>query len=424
MAIPLMLALSCLAALASTAMAAEDEGRTRMAVAPSEPDPFANAPSVLHAPELERRAIAGILRPVPIVVDLPIDLARRARRVLLHYRLWGEPDWTTLELRLIGMRHSGAIPCLEISTITGKLRYYIRVHDDDGMVIATGASRASPYEVAIRHDKELSAHSARAARCPDPADCPRGLPGCPSEAVVAVACHSDSDCEGGMTCGFEGYCEATERRAHSISLGVEQAFGVVLRSGVCHISAQEQRGETCIREDGEQYLGTPVLTSVPPGFATGPTRLQLGYERLVLLDTSVGVRLGWAFRGGLEAARVPAIVPISGGIRVTHWFGTDPHGALGLRPYAMAIGGFAMHDLASSLIVRENPRAPQFQGGNALKQRVTAWRRAGDGFVGFGGGVAYGFSRAWSASIELCVLESFPINALVLAPSVGVALGL
>ncbi len=190
--------------------------------APSPDD--APEPQTLHIPVLEREAEQGILRPVPLSVELPPDLVLRARRVLVHYRLWGNPDWTTIELRRNGPKHEGAIPCLEVSTVTGDLRYYIRVHDVDGRVIATAASLAKPFVVSIRHDEALAAKGVsapRAARCPDPADCPRGLPGCPSDAVVKIRCASDDDCVNGATCAFSGYCEKTVRRHPGREPGVK-----------------------------------------------------------------------------------------------------------------------------------------------------------------------------------------------------------
>ncbi len=397
-------------------------GAALTATSPSED--LATSPTILHSPTLERHASSGILRPVPIAVELPPELARRTRRVLVHYRLWGEPDWTTLELKETSGRHSGAIPCLEVSTVTGALRYYVRAHDDDGRVIATLASRAAPIVVTIRHDLQLDADAARPNKCPDPADCPRGLPGCPSERVLAVLCHTDSDCEGGATCGFNGYCEKTERHRNALWVGAEQDFGVIARTGACHVSAQERGGHACIREDGAQYIGTPVLESVPPGGALGPTRITVGYERLVHDDTSIGLALGWAIRGGVEANLLPPLVPMSVAARATHWFGNDPHAHAGIRPFAGLTAGYARFDLEGSLEVREDPLAPQFQGNNDLEQRLSLWRRAGDGFVGLAGGVAYAITPRWSLAAELCTSVTLPFTAVVLAPAASLRLGL
>lgn len=392
------------------------------AQAPGEEGPI--GPEILHMPLLERRAEQGILRAVPISADLPGDVAARARRVLVHYRLWGDPDWTALELRRNGARYDGAIPCREISTVTGDLRYYIRVHDAEGRVIATGASRAKPYRVTIKHDTTLSAGARRTAKCPDPADCPSGLPGCPSERVIRIQCGTDRDCEGGATCSWRGYCERVDRRRSWISLAVQQDVGVVSTSGACSVPSQENEGYACYRADGEQYAGTPVLTNEPLGAGRGPTRVVLGFDQLVYYDTSVGVRAGWALagsgptpRGGVE------FVPISVSARATHWFGDDPFGRTGLRGFVFVSAGYAMVDVETTTHVREDPTAPPYQGGNDLEQTVDVWKRAGDGFVGVGGGLELAFSPGFAAFLEVSVLEAFPIGALVIAPSAGLGLG-
>jgi hypothetical protein len=375
-------------------------------------------------PALERQAEQGILRPVPIRTELPRDIAVRARRVLVHYRLWGDPDWTTLELRRSGARYQGAIPCLEISTVTGDLKYYIRVHDGAGRVIATGASRAKPYRVSIKHDTTLEPGAENRAKCPDPADCPRGLPGCPSERVVEIACQTDRDCEGGSTCSWRGFCERIERKKNWFSLSVEQDFAVVQTAGACSVPSQENEGYACYREDGSQYTGTPVLTNEPVGGGLGPTRVVLGYERLVNYDTSLGARLGWAVLGeGPTPREGTQFIPFSIAARVTHWFGADVFARSGLRPYAFLSAGYAMVDVRTTSRVREDPTVVPYQGGNDLEQTVDVWKRAGDGFVGGGGGVSIAWSGSRAAFVELTALGSFPFGALVIAPTAGVMLG-
>jgi hypothetical protein len=399
-----------------------------LAGAPGAADPpaeiSADGPEILHMPTLERRADQGILRPVPIAAELPRDVAIRARRVLVHYRLWGDPDWTTLELRRNGTRYEGAIPCLEISTVTGDLRYYIRVHDAEGRVIATGASRAKPYRVTIQHDRSLDPGAAGAAKCPDPADCPRGLPGCPSERVIEIACRTDRDCEGGMTCGWRGVCERSHRRKSWVSIAVEQDIGVVATTGACSLYAQENEGYACYRADGAHYAGTPVLTNEPLGAGRGPTRLVIGFERLLYYDTSLGVRLGWALLGeGPTPRNGTAFVPLSVSARVTHWFGADPFARSGLRPFAFLTGGYAMTDVEAATRVREDPTAISYQGGNDLEQDIDLWKRSGDAFIGGGAGSALAFTTTRAIFVELAVVQAFPFGALVIAPSAGAMLG-
>lgn len=405
---------------ASAAEPQDGEGGDEEATAGEE----TGGPEVLHAPLLERQAEQGILRAVPIELELPREIALRARRALVHYRLWGDPDWTTLELRREGGHAEGAIPCLEISTVTGDLKYYIRVHDAEGRVIATGASRAAPYRVTIRHDTTLEGRAKHAAKCPDPADCPRGLPGCPSERVVQIACRSDGDCEGGMTCSFRGFCERVDRRNTWVSLSIEQDLGVIAATGACSVASQESEGYACMRADGEQYIGTPALTSEPPGVGRGPTRVVLGVDRLIHYNTSLGLRVGLAFLGEGPTPRVgTAFVPFSIAARATHWFGEDPFGRVGLRPFAFLTAGYAMVDVKAESRVREDPTAPSFQGGNDLEQTVDLWKRAGDGFVGVGAGLAVPLGAGVALAAEVAALHAFPFSALVIAPSAGLMLG-
>lgn len=396
----------------------------RGAADPAEEEQGPLGPEILHIPLLERRAEQGILRPVPIEAELPRDVAIRARRVLMHYRLWGDPDWTTLEMRRSGTHYEGIVPCLEISTVTGDLRYYIRVHDVEGHVIASAASRAAPYIVTIKHDTTLAGASKQVAKCPDPADCPRGLPGCPSERVVEIQCQADSDCEGGLTCSWRGVCERAERRKNWISLSAEQDFAVVHTTGACSVYAQESQGYACYRADGAQYIGSPVYTNEPAGAGPGPTRLLVGFDRVVYFDTSIGVRAGWAVAGEGPTPRAgTAFVPVSASLRLTHWFGNDLFARSGFRPFAFVTGGYAMVDIKTSVHLREDPSQPAYQGNNDLEQTVDVWKRAGDGFIGIGGGLAFAFSTRWAAVVDAGVVYTVPFGALVIAPSAGVMVG-
>lgn len=380
-------------------------------------------PRVLHMPVLERRAEQGILTPVPINVDLPRELALSVGRVLVYYRVWGDPDWTALELRRGGTRWSGAIPCLEVSTITGDVRYYIRVHDVDGKVVASSGSRAKPYRVTIKHDTVLGAKATKKGRCPDPSDCPRGLPGCPSEKAKEIPCSSDRDCEGGMTCSWRGYCESAERGLDWLSLGLEQDLGFVATSNACSVPSQENEGWACYREsDGDPYIGYPVSTNEPVRPGWGPTRVVLGYDRVVFYNSSLGVRAGFAFAGEGPTVRGGSpFVPWSVALRATHWFGDDPFAHSGLRPSVFMTAGYGMFDLHTKVDVREDPTKNAYQSGNDLEQTVDGYKRAGDGFAGLGAGLAFAFTPKLSVGGELSVLQAFPFSATIVSASVGPA---
>jgi hypothetical protein len=380
-------------------------------------------PRVLHAPPERRHAEQGILTPVPVRVELPPEID--AARVLVHYRVRGSPTWTTLELRRqgAGLSFAGAIPCLEVSTITGDLTYYIRVHDADGAVVAYVGTRASPFVVTVIHDS-VRPDLRPSVRCPDPADCPRGLPGCPSEEVERVPCRRDTDCEGGATCSWEGFCENVVRSRNWLSLDVSGALGLFSGAGACSVASQENEGYACYRQtDGARYLGHPVYTNEPLVFARAPVRVELGYERLLFYDTTVTARLGYAFFGGPSDVSAVPFIPFSASVGARYYPGRDPFGARGFQGFVSASGGFSMFDLEGTVNVREDPTQPPLQGGNDLEQTLDVWRRAGDVYVAVGAGGVLFTSDHVSFHAEVDVAQAFPHAATIGTLRLGGATG-
>jgi hypothetical protein len=381
-------------------------------------------PRLLHVPPSQQHAEQGILTPVPIRVVLPSDLD--AARVLVHYRVRGSPAWTTLELRreANGANFSGAIPCLEVSTITGDLAYYIRVHDAGGSVVAYVGTRASPFVVTVLHETERPDLKA-GAHCPDPADCPRGLPGCPSEEIERVPCRSDADCEGGAACSWEGFCEDVTRKRNWISLAVSGGLGLFAGTGACSIESQETEGYACYRQtDGARYLGHPVYTNEPLAIGRAPLRVELGYERLLFYDASLTARVGYAFFGASpEEASATPFLPLSAALGARYFFARDPFGQRGLQSFVSASAGFSMFDLEGTVRAREDPTRPSLQGGNDLEQTLDVWRRAGDAFVAIGGGAVLWSSPGFSVQAELDIAQAFPHPATIATLRVGAATG-
>jgi hypothetical protein len=378
---------------------------------------------VLHMPPREHKAEQGILTPIPIRIELPAGIA--AQRVLVSYRLYGLKEWTTLELnRERAQVFAGAIPCLEVSTVTGDVLYYVRVHDFDGAVVAYSGSRHEPYRVRILHDSERP-DLVSPQRCPDPADCPAGLPGCPSERVGRVPCHSDDDCEGGTSCGWDGYCESATRPENWLSLELEQGVGVVGATGACSLSSQENEGYACFRQrDGANYLGNPVHTNEP--LAVGPTqaRVLIGFERMVFYDSTLALRVGYALWGkGPTLPGASELFPLSAELRAAHYFGRDPFARGGLRGYVFLTAGVGTFDTHVELRVREDTTSLAAQGGNDLEQTLDVWKRAGDIYLGLGPGVALPFGPYWALAAELQLTQLFPFGATVLAPRVGIKAG-
>lgn len=381
-------------------------------------------PSVLDVPVKEHEAEQGILTPIPVSVELPPELG--AARVLLHYRIFGSDRWVSLELVQRGDTWSGAIPCLEVSTITGDVQYYVRVHDAEGAVVAYSGTRGAPYRVRIVHDTAFTEQTLHRARCPDPNDCPAGLEGCPSEVVEAIPCKTDRDCEDGMTCGWDRTCEHDERERTRLSLELTQDLGLVETTGACSLASQESRGTLCYRErDGALYYGVPTYTSEPIRPALGPTRVVAGVDRVVGPQATLGLRVGFAFRGeGPTAPGGVGFFPLLLEGRFTRWFGTDPFAPRRLRPFAVLSGGYGMFDLQTRAHVREDPGLGGRQPGNELEQDLEVWKRAGDAYLGLGGGVSWALGGGFALRGEVDAAVVFPFGAVVLTPRAGVEVGL
>ena len=386
-------------------------------------DTPAGGPRLLHVPAATRTAEQGILTPVPIALQVPADLA--ARRVLLHYHLFGIKEWRTLELRREGTRYVGAIPCLEVNSLAGEILYYIRVHDVAGSVIAFSGTRANPYRVAVHHPSARPDLASGEGRCPDPADCPPGLPGCPSAEVEQVPCRRDSDCEGGQTCGWDGVCSDDPRRRNWFSLELSQSVGLVSAQGACSVASQENEGYACYRRlDGAVYRGRPVYSDEGVAAGLGQTRVLVGYERLLFYDTSLAARVGLAFTNvGPTLPGASEFVPYSAEVVARYWLGGDPFARQGLRGYLLLAAGAGEFDVAGDGDEREEPPARDKQAGHDLEQTLDAWRRAGDGYVALGAGVTYALSPGFAPSFELEACQTFPYGATILSANLGIKVG-
>ncbi len=381
-------------------------------------------PRLLHTPAAKKATEQGILTPVAVRLEIPTDLP--ARRVLLHYHVFGAFEWRTLELRREGASYKGAIPCLEVSEMTKEIRYYIRVHDAAGAVVAVSGTRTSPYVVSIHHPSARPDLASGAAHCPDPTECPPGLPGCPSEEVERIPCLRDSDCEGGLSCGWDGFCAANPRRKNWFGVDVSQSLGAVATQGACSVSSQENTGYACYRpRDGSVYTGRPVYSNEPLALGWAPTRVQLSYERLLFYNSTLGIRVGYAFAGaGPTLPEAAGFVEYSAEVVARYWLGQDPFARPGLRTFLMLGAGVAEFDIDVNVNVREDPLVPHNQGGNDLEQTLQVWKRAGDAFVSFGAGAMYPLTESLGAMVEMSVCQAFPFAATVASGSAGLRVGL
>jgi hypothetical protein len=161
------------------------------------------------APIVERIQEQEILTAVPVKLRLPRWIG--AERVMVHYRGFGAGDWSRLELARRGQSWSGEVPCLEVSTITGDLQYYLAAYDEADRLVASTGSRSWPHVVTVRYRLDGGARGLPGERapqrCADPADCPPDFPGCPPALLARAPCDVDEDCPERQGCAWDGYCD-------------------------------------------------------------------------------------------------------------------------------------------------------------------------------------------------------------------------
>ena len=192
----------CLGALPLIALALQGCAPTSQQAVVTDPGPA--------QPALETVPYQEILAPVPIRVRFPVRYG--VEDVILYYRTFGERTWNALKLLRSGQTWHGAIGCLEVSTITGYLQFFLQGQDPGGHVVVATGTPSWPHVVQIASRLAYGPTSLPGDpptwRCVDPADCPPGFPGCPSYVPRRPACESNADCANGDYCAWDGYCDS------------------------------------------------------------------------------------------------------------------------------------------------------------------------------------------------------------------------
>ena len=473
----------------------EEEEEPKPKPKPKKKKPTVEEGDLIHTPPAEQ----AVLTPVPLFVELPEDV--EAVKVQVRYKPFGTTEWKTLDLKKLGGGFGGEIPCVDIGDTTGDLAYYVQAVDAGGDVVGTSGTKAQPNKVPIRHElKGEPPHLPNKqppAQCENSSNCPPGLPGCATgkkqkrgakswgascdeskecaegleckngqcetaEAGAsgggtseepAKACESSADCDGGAC--VDGKC-ASGGKKNWISFGVQQDLAMIGGNDVCSYNSQSKSGYVCFRGDGQQYFGSPTpgaADAIAGGIAPATTRLLVGADRFLTHNLAIGVRAGFAFRGGPAADKLnddysvslgagAKFLPLHLELRGSWWFGHDPTAKLGFRPYAFVGGGMAQVDAKVSVQVRELDPASNGDcpGGsydanndvvtdgctrqdNRSAQQLDAWKRMGQGFAEGGGGVLYAVTRSSGVIGELKLMVMFPTSGVVIAPNVGYAIG-
>jgi hypothetical protein len=429
--------------------------------------PAAAGGDMIHTPVAEQAALTS----VPIYVELPAGIA--AVKVVARYKPFGTSEWKTLELRRLGQGYGAEVPCRDVGSTTGDFVYFVQATDAAGDVVSMSGSRAAPNKVPIKNaltgEPPHLPGVVPPSKCTDSADCPPGLPGCPTGKAPpagkgwGVSCEQDTECNQGLWCK-NGVCDNSDKPGSeepkssgrlcdaspecepgevctkakvcerevgsqkvkkvwlSLNIGQDLSF-VSSQSDVCGTPQQLPPSQySCIDQDGFLYKGVPQPGGPGRGNAIkgGPdlatTRITAGIDFLIADNVTLGTRLGYV----LGTAPGRSISHFHGEARVAFWFGKEPFTRDRIRPFLVVVGGLAEIDNKLSVPIVET----DLSRGVYPTQTLTAWRRTGPGFAGGGGGVLIPFGSGHGLLAELKFQVHFPDVGIALAPSIGYALGL
>jgi hypothetical protein len=436
--------------------------------APREPAPEA-APDkgpVTAAPpgpdeeeEIEHIPVGEAALWTPLVIFAEMAEGINPSKVQVRYKTFGSPDWKRLELKKFRRGYGAEIPCADIGSTPGEMRYYIQALGPSGEVIATNGTRNAPHRVMLKDDPADEPRHLPGKAIPEKCkggmqvDCPPGLPGCASDHKKApgAECGSDSECQAGIClngmcggdpdkvpdvkceadneCGsgkkcIEGTCTGVAKK-NWIGFAVQQDFLLLPSATSVCADAVEY---TCFEPSGAYYdpaaYGTEPIPEaadeIKGGFAVSTTRIMLSYDRTLGTHYELGARAGFAFGGGPQAPEGKAFFPAHIEVRASYWFGKNPFASTGIRPYAILGGGLAQYDAKVKVQTYERDNNGQVLG----PFDVIAWKKAGTSFVQGGMGALFPFDFKSGIIAEVKLMQTFSAGAFGANIQLGYQMGL
>ncbi|MDI1449776.1 hypothetical protein [Polyangium sp. 6x1] len=375
------------------------------------PNPMPAAPAqgdLVHTPPTEQ----AVMTPVPLYTELPEGV--EAVKVVLQYRPFGASAWKTLEMSKVQKGYGTEVPCLDVGSVTGQLKYFIQAFDKDNNVVAFAGTRKEPLSVEIKLQIEGASPSlpgqAPPAKCSEAADCPPGLLGCPKPG-------EEKTCPEGEPCDKPPETPSVAKK-NWVTLGVQQDFlGLSGTTNTCSGGNEY----ACFSGD-VFYEAIPYDKSggeLAGGLTAATTRIFVGYERVFGKNITAGLRAGFVFRGGPQAPGGAAFVPIHAEARAAYWFGSDPFARAGFRPFLTLGGGLAQVDASVEVTVYNTQQ--DFIADKRLV--LDAWKKSGLAFIAAGGGAMYAIQPNTGPIAELRVIQLFGASGTALGATFGYSHG-
>jgi hypothetical protein len=437
------------------------------------PPPDAEPAQVTSAPpgpdeeeEIEHQPVGEAALYTPMVIFAEMAEGINPSKVQVRYKSFGSPDWKRVELKKYRRGYGAEIPCTDIGSTPGELRYYIQALGPSGEVIATNGTRQAPHRVVLKDDPADEPRHLPGKEIPQKCkggmqvDCPPGLPGCGSDRKKApgadcstdmecaagmclsgmcggdpdkissdVKCESDAECGSGKVCSKEGVCQAVSKKNW---LGLAAQQDVLLlpsTTSVCGDSTEYACFQNGGYYDPEQF---PIIREagdeIKGGFALSTTRILLSYDRTLGSHIGLGARVGYAFGGGPQAEGGKAFFPAHIEARLSYWFGRNPFSSTSIRPYVVIGGGVAQFDAKVNVDVYERPQAdnpdPDNCTSTTCKYGTVAWKKAGTSFVAGGGGIMIPIDFKSGVVAEARLMQAFSASALGASFQLGYQMGL
>jgi hypothetical protein len=296
----------------------------------------------------------------------------------------------------------------------------------------------------------------------------------------APSCEKDSDCPGGTecmggTCGGEGGGgdggPSGPFKKNWVGIHFAHDFAWVSGDDVCLRANQPGNGFACFeRGTTNAFPGTfgPGTVNVngmdvpaqerqdaQPGtndriaggfssFGGATMRILASFDRQLLIpNLTLGIRAGFAFNGSPTSNDGTSFLPIHGEARAQYFFGKDPLGKKGLRPYVHAGGGVAQVDAKLPVTAVDCAGAPDANNGGrprrasqtefdqcmqrrgeGVKVDLDAYKRLGQSFATIGGGAVFALTPRFGLQLNVNAMLLLGSTGFAIQPSLGGVYGL